>query len=84
MAVEPSYLTSEERDELQDLHGVCWNTDDVYDDDEPTWFEIQQFHRDVADGGHWYLPFHDVLKHERFPTELSAYEAAGRLDRSIN
>ena len=52
MPVEPSYLTSEERSDLQDIHGLCWNTADVFDDDEPTYFEIQQYHRDIADGGH--------------------------------
>jgi hypothetical protein len=80
MAVQPSHLSSEDRSDLQVRHGVCWNTDD----DEPTYFDIQQYHRDVAEEGLWYLPFHDVLKHECVPTEVSAYEAAGRLDRSVN
>lgn len=84
MPVEPSLLTSDERSEMQELHGVCWNTDDIFDDDEPTWFEIQQYHRDIADDGHWYLPFHATLKHEKFSTELEAYQAAGRADGKVS
>lgn len=84
MPVEPSYLTSDERSELQELHGLCRNTDDVFDDDDPACFEIQQHHRDVADGGHWYLPFHPTLKHEKFSTELDAYRAAGRTDGKVS
>jgi hypothetical protein len=84
MPVEPSYLTSDERSELQELHGLCWNTYDSFEDDEPTWFDIQQYHRDHADGGHWYLPFHPSLKHEKFATELEAYQAAAKSDGKLS
>jgi hypothetical protein len=80
MPVERSYITSDERSELQELHGLCWNTDDSFEDDDPTWFDIQEYHRDHADGGHWYLPFHPILKHEKFSTELAAYQAATKSD----
>lgn len=84
MPVEPSYLASEERSALQDLHGVVWNTDDTFDEDDPEAFEIMEFHRRSGSGGHWYLPHHETLKYERFATELQAYEAAVALDRKFN
>lgn len=84
MPVEPSYLTSEERSELQDLHGVCWNTDDDFDDDEPDAREIIEHHRKIATGGHWYLPHHEALKYQKFATELEAYQAAGRTDQKVS
>lgn len=83
MSVEPSYLTSEERSDLQDMHGVCWNTDDTFDEDEPDYLEIMDFHRELGTS-HWYLPFHETLSREAFATELEAYQAAGRLDHKIN
>ncbi len=83
MAVEPSYLTSEERSDLQDLHGVCWNTDDTFDEDEPDYREIMEFHRGLGTS-HWYLPFHETLSREQYQTELEAYQAAGRLDPKFN
>ncbi|MNU30405.1 hypothetical protein D3C71_188900 [compost metagenome] len=83
MSVEPSDLTSEERSDLQDMHGVCWNTDDTFDEDEPDYLEIMDFHRGLGTS-HWYLPFHETLSREAFATELEAYQAAGRLDHKIN
>lgn len=81
--VAPSYLTSDERSDLQDLHGLCWNTDDDFDEDEPDYVEIMEYHRKIKPG-HWYLPFHDSLKYEAFATELEAYQAAARVGREIN
>lgn len=83
MSVEPSHLTSDERSDLQDLHGVCWNTDDTFDDDEPDYLEIMEFHRGLGTP-HWYLPFHETLSGEQYQTELEAYQAAGRLDAKFN
>jgi hypothetical protein len=83
MAVEPSHITSEERSELQDLFGVCWNTDDTFDEDEPDYVEIMEFHRGLGTS-HWYLPFHETLSREQYQTELEAYQAAARLDPNIN
>lgn len=83
MTVVPSYLTSAERNELQELHGVCWNTDDNFDDDVPEYHDIMKFHRRHG-SGHWYLPFHETLQHKQFQTELDAYKAAARVSRDAN
>lgn len=83
MTVEPSYLTSDERSDLQDLHGVCWNTEDTFDEDQPDYVEIMEYHRSLGTS-HWYLPFHDTLSREAYSTELEAYQAAGPLDLKIN
>lgn len=83
VTVTPSELTSDQRSEMQDLHGLCWNTDDDFDDDVPEYREIMQFHRSIGTS-HWYLPFHETLKHEQFATELDAYMAAGRLSEELN
>ncbi|TCU34135.1 hypothetical protein [Rhizobium azibense] len=81
--VTPSYITSEERSELQDLHGLCWNTDDKFDEEEPDYAEIMEYHRRIAPS-HWYLPFHATLQHEQFATELEAYQAASRVGGKVN
>lgn len=82
-AVVPSLLSSEERSELQELHGLCWNTEDDFDGDVAECLEIMEFHRAVG-VPHWFLPFHETLKHEQFETEIDAYLAAGRICREIN
>lgn len=82
-AVVPSLLSSEERSELQELYGPCWNTEDDFDDDVPVFLEIMEIHR-AAGVPHWFLPFHETLKHEQFETEVDAYRAAGRVSREVN
>ncbi len=84
--VEPSVLTTDERNELQELHGLCWNTDDDFDEDyedQPEVLEIIEFHRSTGEP-HWYLPFHETLSREGYSTELKAYLAAGALSTGIN
>jgi hypothetical protein len=75
MTVTPSDIGSEERTRLQDLHGVCWNTEDTFDEDEPDYREIMEYHRGIVPA-HWYLPFHPTLSRMRFETEMEAYEEA--------
>lgn len=84
MSVQPSEITSHQRDDLQDLHGVCWNTDDHFDDDNPEYFDIMEYHRQMPGGGHWYLPHHETLRHEAFATEIEAYRAVGLADRKMH
>lgn len=81
--VVPSLLSSEERSELQELHGICWNTDDDFGDDSAADLEIMEFHRGLGTP-HWYLPFHETLSREQFETEMDAYLAAGRASKEVN
>ncbi len=81
--VIPSLLSSDERSELQELHGLCWNTEDDFGDDVSADPEIMEFHRSLG-SPHWYLPFHKTLNREQFTTEMEAYEAAKRASKEIN
>lgn len=83
MTAAPSNLTSAERNEMQEIHGVCWNTEDTFDQDNPDHREIMEYHR-AADRGHWYLPYHESLRYEAFETETAAYAAAARIDRRLS
>jgi hypothetical protein len=84
MPVLPSMIDSGDRSDLQDKCGVCWNTDDVFDQDEPDYAEIMNFHRELAKstGGHWYLPFHETKSRMAFAEEMEAYKASGGM--SVN
>lgn len=46
MNVVPSEITSEARD-FQSLYGVCWNTEDDFDQDNVEYTEITEFHRSL-------------------------------------
>lgn len=81
--VIPSLLSADDRNEMQELHGPCWHTDDDFDDDVLEYVEIMEFHRSLG-RGHWYLPFHESLSLESFETEMDAYMAAGRVSKEIN
>lgn len=82
-SVQPSMLTSEERSDLQERHGLCWNTDDDFTDDDPSYHEIIKRHRSMG-SPHWYLPFHPSLSEEQFETEVEAYAAAAKSSKDTN
>lgn len=76
--VTPSQISSEDRSNLQDAYGVCWNTTDTFDEDEPNYSEIMDYHRGLGTE-HWFLPWHETLSREQFQTEQQAYDAAKAL-----
>lgn len=82
-AVTPSLLSSDERSDMQDRHGVCWNTDDDFEKDYPELSEVVAFHKAQAEG-HWYFPDHESLKYQSFATETEAYEAAAACSKQTN
>lgn len=74
----PPPLTSEERSTLQDAYGVCWSTDDDFEEDEkdqPHRIAMINYHKVLAKaiGSHWYFPDDGMFCKEAFPTETEGY-----------